>query len=782
MSDKYFKLVNLVLFFPIFINSMTIAVKDSIIYDSDFGNVKLNNNFIIESTLRITLNDSLIEPDNIFPIEGKIFLSGVSKNSMLIIEYEYLENNIPFSIGPKWKNFPSLDSLTLFEKKKDHFEFSTLLDTNQTISSSGNFFRSLTLSPYGGSDFQGGIQMELNGRILNNINVSGVLTDQNFPLQDEGSTQELKDFDNVFLKVQHPNIELDAGDIEYTYADNFNTINRKLEGLKNKFQFNGLSGSSVYANSKGQFHFNEIKGRDGDQGPYQLFGKDGSRDIAILSGTEKVWVNGEKVKRGENYDYTIDYSLSEIYFTPRKLINFDTDIFIEYQYSDFEYQKGFRGVTLKNNIGNSGYISFGVFDEFDQLNQINLEVEKINALSNYDSSIVIVSTAITDSSGDYVLFDSIYVYDPLRTYSDISRYQIRFVLDPIGNYERKVSEDSKMFYMHIGESNKNEITELYSPYRKITPPVSQQFGKAQLSLNFNEFLRVEGQLSGSRFNKNTMGSSNNLNALSHFVNIYLDTIRLDLFKLKFNYKNQKRGKEYLSLGREQEVMQTRLWNLDKILLRNSDEHYIQSQLIIDNLGVSNLEYAGLTYKNTFLKRLRFSQRLSHKNYNNSFIDFTYVNNTKDNFYRSIMNLERNGTKISPNFSFATEQNNLVHRYQKTGIGLKVKSNDSYIGSGLEHRIDEEYEIEDNWSAISNDLIAFADISSNPDNGWKKNISFKQRIKKSDVNQNYNYSLLDLALSWKNRKSPISCFIDLKKEETLTQNRTVVYEYVGLGLG
>ena len=41
--------------------------------------------------------------------------------------------------------------------------------------------------------------------------------------------------------------------------------------------------------------------------------------------------------------------------------------------------------------------------------------------------------------------------------------------------------------MHIGESNKNEITELYSRYRKITPPVSQQFGKAQLSLNFNEF-------------------------------------------------------------------------------------------------------------------------------------------------------------------------------------------------------------------------------------------------------------------------------------------------------
>ena len=31
-------------------------------------------------------------------------------------------------------------------------------------------------------------------------------------------------------------------------------------------------------------------------------------------------------------------------------------------------------------------------------------------------------------------------------------------------------------------------------------------------------------------------------------------------------------------------MQTRLWNLDKILLKNSDEHYLQTQFIIQKLG------------------------------------------------------------------------------------------------------------------------------------------------------------------------------------------------------
>ena len=37
------------------------------------------------------------------------------------------------------------------------------------------------------------------------------------------------------------------------------------------------------------------------------------------------------------------------------------------------------------------------------------------------------------------------------------------------------------------------------------------------------------------------------------------------------------------------------------------------------------------------------------------------------------------------------------------------------------------------------------------------------------------------LAWRNR-GPFTCFIDLKKEETLTQNRTAIYEYIGPGLG
>ena len=782
MSDKFIKAIILVFSFPIYVNSMTISFKESIKYQSDYDFIQLTNNFIIESSIRILYNDSLIKPNKIYPIEGKLFLKGFPENSILVVEYEFLKKNLPLKVGPKWKNLPTLDTLSFKKGMNNKFIESIPSYTNQTIYSSGSFFRSLSVSPYATSDFQGGIQMELNGIILENIKVSGVLTDQNFPLQEEGNTQELKDFDKVFIKVQHPNIELDAGDIDYIHSDVNYTINRKLEGLKNVFQFDKWSGSTVYASSKGEFHYLEFKGRDGDQGPYQLVGKDGNRDIAILSGTEKVWLNGKRLKRGQNFDYTIDYSSSEIYFTPKRLIDFDTDIFVEYQFSDFNYQKGFRGITLKNKLSNSGFFSFGLFDEFDQYDKTDYENEKFKAFLNKDSSKVTLSTALIDSTGDYVLIDSIFVYDPSMTYINLPRYKIRFILDPVGSYVRQISDDNKMFYQYFSDSSSNHTKELYSPYKTMSAPTAQQFGKAHVSLRLNKVLHVDGKISGSSFNNNTIGSDKSLNAISHLIKISSDTIDLEFLKFNLLYTNQKRGKEYLPLGREQEIMQSRLWNLDQALLKNSDSHYFQSDFTIKKLGTSSVEFALLNYDSSLNKRYRFTQNFSNQKFNSSSIDILYIANNLKKFHRAFFNLERNGSIISPNMSFATEKCNYDKWFQKARVGLKFKINDSFISSGFEKRIDQDYKIGNKWSVISNDIIGYTDVSINSKYGWKKDLTYKKRIKTSVVGQNFNYSLWDLNLAWRNQRSPLTCFIDLKKEENLTQNQIAIYEYIGPGLG
>ena len=222
---------------------------------------------------------------------------------------------------------------------------------NQDFFSSGSFNRELSFSPKGGSDFSGGFQMQFNGKLSNDINVQGVITDQSIPFQPEGTTRRLDELDKVYINIMHPNFSFNIGDINYQKnISNQLSINRKLTGMKNKFNINQWEGKSIIANSQGKYNRKEEKGRDGVQGPYYLISEDGNKNIIILSGTEEVWLDGKKLARGYNNDYVIDYSMAEVNFTPNNLIHSDSDILFKYEYSDFNYDQSFNGTSIKKNI------------------------------------------------------------------------------------------------------------------------------------------------------------------------------------------------------------------------------------------------------------------------------------------------------------------------------------------------------------------------------------------------------------------------------------------------
>ena len=190
------------------------------------------------------------------------------------------------------------------------------------------------------------LNLQLNGKIGNGIDLLASITDENIPVQPEGNTQQLQEFDKVFIQFSKDRNKLIAGDFELRRPDSyFMNFFKRGQGAyaSTSFLLNDssytkknrtLNSAASLAIAKGRFSRAVFNGTEGNQGPYRLNGNEGEKFIIVLSGTEKVFIDGQLMKRGMQNDYVIDYNTAEITFMPKRLITKDSRIIIEFEYSD----------------------------------------------------------------------------------------------------------------------------------------------------------------------------------------------------------------------------------------------------------------------------------------------------------------------------------------------------------------------------------------------------------------------------------------------------------------
>ena len=776
MSNRNLRRIFFNILFPCLSIAQVSSALDTVSHFHDNNIVELSHPFILESSIVISQNAHQIQFRIIDAIEGRIYLKEFDNKSSLIIKYDYLTNKLPISFGPKWKMLPPLNEINIEEKEPLNPLNNKIKNKNSELFTSGNIYRNLTVSPLGGSDFTGGLQMQLTGKLTENISVSGVLTDQDLPIQPEGVTRNLDELDKVYVTVNHPNYKVEAGDILYKHSD----INRKLVGLKNNFNINSWRGSGVYGGSKGTFSSLAMKGRDRDQGPYLLRGNTENRNIIILSGTEKIWLDGIELIRGLNHDYTIDYSLGEIRFTPKNLIHSDSDIFVEFEYSDFQFTTGFTGGTMKKKIGKSSFLDFGFYKESDQYQKSDWNQELLDSLTSSGENAIRISTVVENEDGDYIIAGRRYEYSP--GLDSKQHYSVVFEYDTNGSYIRKISNSGRIYYQFSDLSS--TAVDRYSPFRIINAPKSHLYGFVGGNTRLGKHFSVKTKFVQTGLDNNSINLSTSPEpGYSHEIGLNLDSLEFGPVNWSISISDWKRSQSYTPLGQENDVMQNRLWNLDSSIISGIRISKLNSTFRLKEIGKTDVEISQLTMPGSERSRGQIRQSIVHPLFDKSFANYLRVQKEIGTFIKQEGRFQINYKSISPFVRYISEEESMNSHFENLGGGLNIKLNNKLFESGIGVRDDKVWLSTSSWENLSQDFIGFFNYRFNSSNGFKQNIIYQKRIKSTNNSgSSYDYTLAKVKLSYQKSTKPIQWEIEFKTEESFSEERAIVYDSVGAGLG
>ncbi|SDL28195.1 hypothetical protein SAMN05421823_10596 [Catalinimonas alkaloidigena] len=231
------------------------------------------------------------------------------------------------------------------------------------ISKNGSITRGISFGNNQNVFVNSTLNLQLEGQLTPDIKLTGVISDQNVPFQPEGNTQQLQEFDQVYLTLEHQKGRLTAGDIVLKNPPSaFLRYYKNVQGGQAQATYaTGEKGQATTtvsaAAAKGKFYSTpQLAVQEGVQGPYRLVGPNGETGIIVLANSERVFLDGRLLTRGFNNDYVIDYNQAEITFTQRIVITQYSRVRVDFEYAERNYSR-----TIFNA---SHYQTVGKFDVF----------------------------------------------------------------------------------------------------------------------------------------------------------------------------------------------------------------------------------------------------------------------------------------------------------------------------------------------------------------------------------------------------------------------------------
>ena len=132
----------------------------------------------------------------------------------------------------------------------------------------------------------------------------------------------MRELDKILLEVKGQHAGGALGDVSLRQdKGTFARYGRELTGVTARGAGGDVEGVATLAGVKGVFVSRQFQGTEAVQGPYILSHDQGRTGIAIVAGSEVVWLDGVRMARGETADYAMDYDRGQLTFSARRLIS-----------------------------------------------------------------------------------------------------------------------------------------------------------------------------------------------------------------------------------------------------------------------------------------------------------------------------------------------------------------------------------------------------------------------------------------------------------------------------
>ncbi len=639
--------------------------------------IRLDSCSIVPNSVKI----SNVEPSDYSVDHPSAMLFWIRKPSQQLVSIEY--RVFPFSIlaASRRMSFDSIfyrfnipgNQLTGKKGSDRPIDFGK-------INSNGSLGRSLSFGNRQDAVFNSSLNLQLNGYMGDSIQINAAISDNNIPIQPDGNTQNLNEFDQVYIRFSKDKWKLAVGDLDIRQSDLYYlNFYKRLQGLsfETENRIHATMNNSLLASgaiAKGKFTRNVFQGIEGNQGPYRLKGANQEQFFIVLAGTERVFIDGQMLQRGEDQDYTINYNTAEITFMQKQMISKDKRIQVEFEYADRIYLNTQLFFNNKLQINKKLEVSVGYFGNGDARNSpINqtLNANQKQFLSDVGDNTLnaFYPSAVADTfSTSNILYQkrdstyavgkkaTVYVYQPDKrsdlyslSFIDVGAGAGDYVIDPFA------SANGKVYKWIAPNPQTGAKSGNYEPVILLVAPKKQSLVSVATTWNMNEQTQLVADMAVSRFDLNRFSSKDKSNDDGYAARLILKNKKIlqesKGLSLQSDLNLEYASASFKPVERLRSVEFTRDWGLD-LLPGAATEKILNASFLLENKQSHQLKYLFGNYaRNTDFNasRHQVEHHLSQKGWiiNNQLAITSFRDDLKNgNFFRPTLSLAKRISSLS----------------------------------------------------------------------------------------------------------------------------------------